>query len=88
MQNIFNLYDIAFDKPETHLLENGADYYYSFFANDFSGNVELRGLKKGKYKVIDINDNKSLNDINTDDPYIKINFKSNLLLKVEKIDNR
>ena len=81
-----NLYDIAYDKPETHLLKKENEYYYSFFAKDFSGKVELRGLEKGDYKVQDINNDKKLVDLSSDDPYVKINFKSNLLLKVSKID--
>jgi len=50
-----NLYDIAYDKPETHLIKKRDNYYYTFFSNNpFDGIVELRGLGKGKYKVIDL----------------------------------
>ncbi len=61
-----NLYDIAFNKPETHLIKKGNNYYYTFFSNDpFDGTVELRGLAKGKYKVIDLYTGKLLTDVSS-----------------------
>jgi alpha-galactosidase len=78
-----NLYDIAYDKPETHLIKKGDNYYYSFFTKDeFNGTVELRGLVKGHYKVIDLLEDKNVAEVDASTPFIKINFDKNLLLKV------
>lgn len=47
------LYDIGFDKPETHVVEKSGRLYYAFYARNFSGAVTLRGLKAGRYRVHD-----------------------------------
>jgi alpha-galactosidase len=48
-----NLYDIAFDRPETHLLARGDTLYYGFFpaGGENSSSVELRGLGKRTYDL-------------------------------------
>lgn len=80
-----NLYDIAYDKPETHLLKNGDNYYYTFFANKFSGKVELRGLENGKYKLIDLSNGEELAVLNSENPFLQINFSLHMMIKAEKI---
>ena len=78
-----NLYDIAYDKPETHLIKKGDVYYYSFFSkNNFSGKVELRGLEKGNYKVYNLFSGKFISNIRIENPFLKISFDQYLLLKV------
>jgi alpha-galactosidase len=47
------LYDIGFDKPETHVVEKSDRTYYSFYAPQWNGMVELRGLAPGRYQVRD-----------------------------------
>ena len=80
-----NLYDIAFDKPETHLIKKGNSYYYSFFANrNYDGKVQLRGLEKGNYKIYNLFTGKIIANISTNAPYLKINFDKYLLLKAIK----
>ena len=39
------LYDIGFDRPETHAIEKDGRLYYAFFADRWSGPVALRGLR-------------------------------------------
>ncbi len=84
-----NLYDIAFDKPETHAFRKNIDgkevFYYSFFADESSwkGKVELRGLTSGKsYKVIDFVNNNELGAVTVSSPYIQITFDNYLFVKV------
>jgi alpha-galactosidase len=48
-----NLYDIAYDKPETHVIRKGDTLYYAFYADSWNNEVELRGLQKATYKVYD-----------------------------------
>jgi alpha-galactosidase len=51
------LYDIGFDSPETHAIQKGEKMYYAFYADTFSGDIELRGLNDGQYHITDyIND--------------------------------
>jgi len=47
------LYDIAFDKPEAHVVEKDAALHYAFYAAHWSGPVELRGLGAGTYRLTD-----------------------------------
>ena len=47
------LYDIGFDKPETHVIRKNQSMYYAFYAKRFDGPVELRGLPPGAYRVND-----------------------------------
>ncbi len=81
-----NLYDIAFDKPETHVIEKGSNLYYSFFSKHYSGEVNLRGLKEGKYKIIDLDSGKTLGTVTSSNPTLKINFKNYMMIKAEKIN--
>ncbi len=78
-----NLYDIAFDKPETHVIKRGDIYYYSFFADgSFEGNVELRGLPKGDYKAFDLYTGKFLAAIKSSTPFLKLSFAHDEMIKV------
>jgi alpha-galactosidase len=43
-----NLYDIAYDLPETHVVAKGDTLYYGIFAVNYSGKAPLRGLKAGQ----------------------------------------
>ena len=47
------LYDIGFDRPETHAIEKDGRLYYAFFADRWSGPVSLRGLQPGSYLIRD-----------------------------------
>lgn len=48
-----DLYDLGFDRPETHLIEKDNKLYYAFYAERHEGSVELRGLREGSYRVRD-----------------------------------
>tara|TARA_R110002049_G_scaffold28018_5_gene96672 strand:- start:25815 stop:27935 length:2121 start_codon:yes stop_codon:yes gene_type:complete len=80
-----NLYDIAFDKPETHVVKKDGQIYYGLYADLWSKSdtIVLRGLKEGvNYRVYDYSNNRRLENVNGDAPYINIGFRNNLLLEV------
>jgi alpha-galactosidase len=87
-----NLYDMNFDKPETHVFKKKQKdktvYYFSFFADDtvWNGEVEFRGLDRSKkYKVLDYINNKELGELDGKSPKMNIQFEKNLLVKcIEK----
>ncbi len=80
------LYDIGFDKPETHVIEKGDTLFYAFYAKNFNGEVELRGLDKNNaYAVYDYVNDKKLKDLNKGENKIKVNFKKYLLVKAVKL---
>lgn len=77
-----NLYDIAFDKPETHVIKKGEILYYTLFDNKFEGYFELKGLNPGlKYEVRDVLTNKFLDIVDEHNPKIYLNFEEYLLIE-------
>lgn len=74
------LYDIGFDKPETHCIRKGGVMYYAFFAPEWNGTVELRGLGSGQYAVIDYVNNKRLGMVNGPDGKMQVAFRHALLV--------
>jgi alpha-galactosidase len=57
------LYDIGFDKPETHVVEKDGRFYYAFYAHEFSGAVTLRGLGAARYRVRDYFNERDLGEV-------------------------
>lgn len=78
------LYDIGFFKPEAHVIEKGGKMYYAFYADEWNGEIELRGLKKNReYTVVEYTtDEKNSYTINGNNPVIKPSFKTNYLIEV------
>ncbi len=78
-----NLYDIGYDKPETHVIKKSDTLYYAFYNKDWHGKIELRGLDKAiNYHVVDYFNNKDLGKIAGKTPEIDTEFKEFLLLEV------
>ncbi len=77
-----SLYDIGFDKPETHVIKKNDTMYYAFYAKEWSGKLELRGLENGKYKIYDYYNEKDYGTIISENPEINVEFSKFLLLKV------
>jgi len=84
-QYLGGLYDIGFDKPETHVIKKDGKWFYAFYAKNFSGKIELRGLpQKGKFTVTDYEHGKPLGTVNANNPVINVNFTGHLLVVVGK----
>ncbi len=75
------LYDIGFDKPETHAIKKDSKLYYAFYADKWNGEVELRGLESKTYKVTDYVNNKELGYIKGPTAKLKVEFKKYLLIE-------
>jgi alpha-galactosidase len=75
------LYDIGFDKPETHAVEKDGRLYFAFYAKEWSGQVELRGLKEGRYRVRDYVEDRDLGEVSAASNKLKIGFEQALLLE-------
>ena len=78
-----SLYDIGFDKPETHAIRKDGSMYYAFYAPHFKGTVQLRGLSAGTYKVIDYVNNKDLGVVNGPTATLSVDFDKQLLIEVD-----
>jgi alpha-galactosidase len=84
-----DLYTYGYDVPEAYAIEKDEKMYYAFFTEKengrFAGEVELRGLKPGSYRVVDYVDGKELGTVQAEagkSPTLKTEFKEHLLLEV------
>ena len=79
------LYDIGFDRPEAHAIEQNGRNNFSFYADDYAGSVELRGLAAGRHRVTDISSGKVLGTLDASNPRLAVSFKEHLILQAERI---
>jgi alpha-galactosidase len=77
-----NLYDIGYDKPETHVIVKSDTMYYAFYAENWKGVVELRGLENKKYRVRDYFNNNELGTVNGVGATTDVKFNQFLLVEV------
>ena len=86
MAEYLNLYDIAFDKPEIHVVKKEDELFYGIYADTWSKNdaISLRGLEKGvNYSVYDFMNEKQLGTVNGDNPVLNLVFSENLLIRLK-----
>ena len=83
-----DLYVTGYDVPEGYAIAKDGKMYYAFFAPDpatrWKGEVELRGLEPGKYRVVDYENGKDLGAIDGRSPKLAVEFTHHLLLEVSK----
>jgi len=82
-----NLYTYGYDLPEAYAIQKDGKMYFAFFSDDkpWHGEVELRGLKAGSYRVKDYDSGTDLGTITASDakvPKLNSEFKQHLLLEV------
>jgi alpha-galactosidase len=80
------LYDIAFDKPETHAIEKSGRLYYAFYAKSFKGDVSLRGLENRPYRIRDYYNDRDVATLaaaphSADGRMLKVDFERFLVLE-------
>jgi alpha-galactosidase len=86
-----NLYDLAFDLPETHVVRKGKEIYYGIYADAWARNkpIELRGLDKDTtYEVYDYANRQALGEVKGSAPQLPVGFKGSLLLRVRPLAAR
>ena len=76
-----NLYDIIYDKPESHVINKEGNFYYAFYATVWNGKIELRGLEDKIYKVYDYENQVDLGTVKGPVGIISPIFKAHLLLE-------
>ena len=77
-----SLYDIGYDLPETHVIQKSDTLYYAFYADEWSGSIELRGLGEGNYSVRDYVNNVAMETVNGPTASINATFEDFLLIEV------
>jgi alpha-galactosidase len=75
-----NLYDIAFDRPEAHVIKKDGILHYAFYAPQWDGEIEFRGLDDKKYTIVDYVNNKELGKIEGNG-ILHVQFEEYLLVK-------
>jgi alpha-galactosidase len=75
-----NLYDIAFDLPEAHVVKKGEILHYALYAPQWDGEIEFRGLDDKKYMIVDYVNNKELGKIEGNG-ILHVQFEEYLLVK-------
>jgi alpha-galactosidase len=75
------LYDIGFDRPETHVIEKAGHFYYAFYGRNFSGPVPLRGLKGGRYHVRDYYNDLELGEVTAKNNQLQVAFNDFLVIE-------
>jgi len=80
-QYLGTLYDIGFDLPEGHVIRKDKKMYYAFFAGNWKGTLELRGLDDRAYHVVDYVDGKDFGIVRGPVAHMSTDFSKHLLLE-------
>jgi alpha-galactosidase len=80
-QYLGELYDIGFDRPEAHAIRKPAGMFYAFYAPEWNGKIELRGLDRKPYEVTDYENNKVLGTVRGPIGTLEVQFQKHLLLE-------
>jgi alpha-galactosidase len=75
------LYDIGFDKPETHAIRKSNRMYYGLYAPNYQGKIELRGLERRAYTIRDYENGKSLGVVRGPSGTLDVQFAGHLLIE-------
>ncbi len=76
-----HLYDIGFDRPEAHAIQKDSKMYYAFYADQWQGEIELRGLENRAYRVTDYVNGKDYGTVQGPVAKLKVEFEKFLLLE-------
>ena len=82
------LYDIGFDLPETHAIQKDDKLYYAFYADNWDGELELRGLNNAKYQVRDYYQGRVLGEVQGPVAKLKAKFNQYLLIELTPVGHQ
>jgi len=77
------LYDIGFDRPETHAIRKNGAMYYAFYDKAWKGPITLRGLEARSYRVVDYVKGTDYGTIRGPEARLTVNFQKSLLLEAK-----
>ncbi|AVT28408.1 alpha-galactosidase [Plantactinospora sp. BC1] len=80
-----DLYDIGFDKPEAHVVTRRGTLHYAFYADQWDGTVELRGLGRGRYRLTDPFNGVSLGTVDARHNTVRLTFEKFQLVVAEPV---
>lgn len=76
------LYDLGYDKPETHAIQKGDTIHYAFYAVAWQGPMDLRGLQSKDYVIRDYINGQVLGETTGPTGQLSHSFEGNLLIEV------
>ncbi|MBS0612756.1 MAG: alpha-galactosidase [Proteobacteria bacterium] len=79
------LYDIGFDKPETHVIEKSGRLYYALYARNWNGPVSIKGLAAGRYRLRDYFNDRDLGEVHAPAAQLPVAFDRFLVLEATPI---
>jgi alpha-galactosidase len=74
------LYDIGYDVPEAHVIRKSDTLFYAFYAKNWQGTLNLKGLSAKAYKIVDYVNKRDLGKIAKENPKLETSFEKYLLL--------
>jgi alpha-galactosidase len=77
------LYDIGFDRPEAHAIRKNGNMYYAFYAPQWNGKLELRGLEKRAYRLTNYETGEALGTVQGPVATWTAQFQKHLLLEAK-----
>jgi len=94
-----DLYTYGYDMPEAYAIKKDGNMYYAFYSsnespalsansnprNTWKGEIELRGLQFGSYKVVDYVHNRELGVVHGPTAKLKVEFSDSLLIQAAPI---
>ncbi len=75
------LYDIGFDRPEAHAIRKDGRMYYAFYAAEWEGKIQLRGLGRGSWRITDYENGTDLGVVRGPTAELEVRFRKHLLLE-------
>ncbi len=75
------LYDIGYDRPETHVVQKEGHLYYALYAEEWDGVVELRGLDHQTYSLVDYENDQVIGEVSGPVGQLAVSFDHHLLIE-------
>lgn len=82
-QYMGTLYDIGFDKPEAHAIRKDGNMFYAFYASQWSGKLQLRGLGKRSYRLVNYETGETLGTVRGPVATWNAQFQKHLMLEAK-----
>jgi alpha-galactosidase len=82
------LYDIGFDKPESHAIRKGGRMHYAFYAETWDGPIALRGLPTGRHQLTDSFTGQPLGLVDGPDATLAVRFKRFLVVEATPLPEK
>ena len=84
-----NLYDLAFHRPEAHVVRSQGRLHYAFYTakptDSFAGEVTFRGPLTGRLRVFDYVNGKELGTVSARQRRLRVRFRGSLLVELRAL---